>query len=98
MLSLWKHEEDYGFRELTKGTKSSILLCRFLFDSMRKVITRRRSEQVTGIMSEEPRLGTSDNPFKIGLLVVRQSRQKSFEFYIFSLFWTTDRASGTQRR
>jgi hypothetical protein len=48
----------------------------FLFDSIRKGITRRCPDQVTGIASEEPRLATSDNPFKVGLLTFHQRRQK----------------------
>jgi hypothetical protein len=53
----------------------------FLFDSMRKVITRRYPDRVTGIIQEEPRLITSDNLFKVGRPVFRQRRKKELRIW-----------------
>jgi hypothetical protein len=57
-----------------KDRNRALFCVNFLFDSMRKVITRRGPERVTAIIHEEPWLITSDNPFKVGQFMLRQCR------------------------
>jgi hypothetical protein len=48
----------------------------FLLDALRKLITRRCPDRITGIIEEEPQLVPGDNPLRAARLLFHQCPQK----------------------
>jgi hypothetical protein len=90
--------KNCGFREPTKGSKPNTFPVIFLLDALRKLIKRRRSDRITGIIKEEPQPIPGDNPFEAARFCSISAVRRSLEYDTLSLFWLIDMAYVTQRR
>jgi hypothetical protein len=70
----------------------------FLFDALRKFITRRRPDRITRTIKEEPPLIFGANLLKTAPFCSISVVRGSFEYDTLSLFWLIDSTCGTQRK